>query len=476
VSRKSLSRCVKIACTLGPATRAPETVRALVESGVDVARLNLAHGTHDEHRALCAAVREAAEGTGRTVAVLADLQGPKIRFGRFAAGPVELAAGALFRITTEEVLGTAERASTTYEALPRDVKPGDTVLVADGLVRLEVVEAGGREVLCRVVDGGPVGDHKGINLPGVAVSAPALTAKDREDLRFALALGADLVALSFVRRAEDVETVRAVMADVGVHVPVIAKIEKPEAVEHLEAIAEAFDGLLVARGDLGVEMPLERVPLVQKDAIRLARERAKPVAVATQMLESMVHEPRPTRAEASDVANAVLDGADVLLLTGETSMGAYPVEAVRTMARIVGAAEAWGLAGLPGLCGHMATPEQAIARAAVGMARDLGARALVAFTQSGATARRLASHRDCIPLLVMTSDPAVRRQLAYTWGVEAFVVPAMVHSDELVARVDRTLLEMGRGAPGDHVVIVAGAPFGVKGATNLIRVHRLGGL
>ncbi len=336
-------RRAKIVCTLGPAVSSYEQVLELVSSGMDVARLNLSHGSYADHSAAYRNVRKASDATGRAVGILADLQGPKIRLGRFAGGPVELVDGARFTITTDEVPGDVDRVSTSYLGLPGDVASGDLVLIDDGKVTLKVLEVEGADVVTEVVVGGTVSNHKGLNLPGVAVSVPAMSDKDAEDLRWGLRTGVDLVALSFVRSAEDVDPVREIMTEVGVFVPVIAKIEKPQAVENLEEIVDAFDGIMVARGDLGVELPLEQVPLVQKRAVELARRNAKPVIVATQVLESMITAPRPTRAEASDAANAVLDGADALMLSGETSVGEYPFEAVRTMARIIANTEEHGL-------------------------------------------------------------------------------------------------------------------------------------
>jgi pyruvate kinase len=471
-----VSRRAKIVCTLGPATASREAIGALVDAGMDVARLNLSHGTYEEHAHAYRWVREASDASGRAVGVLLDLQGPKIRLGRFERREVVLHGGDEFVLTTEDVLGDWRRASTTYAALARDVKPGDTLLIDDGLVRLEVIATDGRDVRCRVVEGGRVSDHKGLNLPGVSVSEPSLTPKDVEDLRFGLSLRVDLVALSFVRGPADAELVRRVMDETGARLPVIAKLEKPEAARRLEEIVEAFDGVMVARGDLGVEIPLEEVPLVQKRAVQLARERGKPVIVATQMLDSMISHSRPTRAEASDVANAVLDGADALMLSGETSVGAHPVESVRTMARIAEAAEREGLARLPALTNRPTTRQEAIALAAVRVARDLGTCALVACTESGSTARRMASHRCEIPLLAFTSRPAVRSQLALVWGMETFVVPEVRHTDELISEVDRSMLALGRGERGALVVIVAGMPPGTPGTTNMMRVHQLGGL
>lgn len=334
-----VTRRAKIVATLGPATSSPETIRALVDAGLDVARLNLSHGTHEDHHTSYTNVRAAAEATGRSVGILADLQGPKIRLGTFPDGPVELVAGDEFTVTVEDVPGDRHQVSTTYKGLPGDVRPGDRVLIDDGRVVLECVKTTSTEVQTRVLIGGQVSNHKGLNLPGVAVSVPALTEKDEADLRWALEEGVDMVALSFVRSPSDAEDVHQIMDEVGVRVPLIAKIEKPQAVERLQDIIEVFDGVMVARGDLGVELPLENVPMVQKRAIERCRDKAKPVIVATQMLESMISAPRPTRAEASDVANAVLDGADAVMLSGETSVGRYPIETVETMARIVAAAE-----------------------------------------------------------------------------------------------------------------------------------------
>jgi pyruvate kinase len=470
-----MRRRAKIVCTLGPATATPESVLALVRAGMDVARLNLSHGSRADHASLYAHVRRASDETGRAVGILVDLQGPKIRLGTFAGGAAVLEDGATFTLTTEDVAGDTTIASTSYAALPADVRPGDTVLVDDGNVKLRVEATDGTRVRCTVIEGGRVSDHKGINLPGVRVSAPSMTAKDRDDLRFAMSLRVDLLALSFVRDSSDIREVHAIMDEFGARLPVIAKIEKPEAVAALEEIVQVFDGLMVARGDLGVEIPLEQVPLVQKRAVQLAREYARPVIVATQMLESMLTRSRPTRAEASDVANAVLDGADALMLSGETSVGEWPIEAVETMSRIIGEVERASDFRLPRLLGHADSLPQALAAAAVQIAGGTGAKALAAFTASGASARLLAAHRCRIPLLAFTTDVAVRSRLALQWGIETFVVPPMHDTDEMVRGVERSLLELGRVAPGDHVVIVAGTPPGAVGSTNTVRVHRIGG-
>ncbi|GEB52807.1 MULTISPECIES: pyruvate kinase [Streptomyces] len=470
-------RRAKIVSTLGPSTDSYEQIKTLVEAGMDVARLNMSHGTHVEHEERYHRVRAASEETGRSVGILADLQGPKIRLGRFREGPVLLERGDEFCITVEEVEGDRSVCGTTYEGLATDVTAGERILVDDGRVTLEVTAVQGPLVRTRVVEGGMVSDHKGLNLPGVAVSVPALSGKDVEDLRWALRMGADVIALSFVRSGHDVKEVHRVMAEEGRRVPVIAKLEKPQAVANLESIVDAFDGVMVARGDLGVEMPLEQVPLVQKRAVKLCRRNAKPVIVATQMLDSMIDASRPTRAEASDVANAVMDGTDAVMLSGETSVGKYPTETVRTMARIVSAAEEDMLAkGLPPLTESSKPRTQggAVARAAAEMGDFLGAKFLVAFTQSGDTVRRLSRYRSPIPVLAFTPDEATRSQLNLTWGVETFLGPTVASTDEMVDQVDEQLLKLGRCERGDLVIITAGSPPGVPGSTNLVRVHRLG--
>jgi len=467
-------RRAKIICTLGPATDSEEQIRALVAAGMDIARFNLSHGTYEEHEKRYRRVRDASDAAGHAVGILVDLQGPKIRLGRFEDGPVELTAGQPFTITTRDVPGDGSCVSTTYPGLPRDCEPGDAILIDDGRIGLQVLSATATDVHTVVVDGGWVSNHKGLNLPGVAVGVPALSEKDIEDLRWALHLRADMIALSFVRDAKDAEQVRVIMEEEGVHLPIIAKLEKPQAVENLDEIIAAFDGVMVARGDLGVELPLEDVPLVQKRAISSTRIKAKPVIVATQMLDSMIDDPRPTRAEASDVANAVLDGADALMLSGETSVGKHALTAVRTMAKIIEAVEADILTALGPAIGPPQSLGGAIARAAAEVGEAADAKYLVAFTQSGQSARRLARYRSPIPVLAFTPVPAVRNQLALTWGVETFLVPEVRHTDEMVKQVDATLLELGRVEVGDRIVIIAGSPPGIPGSTNAMRVHRMG--
>jgi len=468
-----VTRRTKIVCTMGPATADPDVLRNLVDAGMDVARLNFSHGEHADHEGHYNRVRAASEASGHAVGILADLQGPKIRLGRFAEDRTVWEHGEVVRITVDDVVGDHDRVSTTYKELAQDAVAGDRLLVDDGKVALRVEEVDGDDVVCTVTEGGPVSNNKGVSLPGMNVSVPAMSEKDIEDLEFAVRLGVDLVALSFVRSPADIELVHEVMDRVGRRVPVIAKLEKPEAIENLEAVVLAFDAVMVARGDLGVELPLEEVPLVQKRAIQMARENAKPVIVATQMLESMIENSRPTRAEASDVANAVLDGADAVMLSGETSVGKYPLEAVRTMARIIQAVEDNSVV-VPPLTHVPRTKRGVISYAARDIGERLDAKALVAFTQSGDTVRRLARLHTPLPVLAFTALPEVRSQLALTWGTETFIVPQMSNTDDMIRQVDKSLLELGRYKRGELVVIVAGAPPGTVGSTNLIHVHRIG--
>ena len=468
-------RRAKIVATLGPTTSSLEAIRGLVRAGMDVARLNLSHGDHADHASAYAAVRQASDESGRGVGILVDLQGPKIRLGRFAAGPVLLEPHDEFIVTIDDVPGDKHMVSTTYKGLPGDVTPGDSVLVDDGRIALEVVRVDGPRVITKVIEGGRVSDNKGFNLPGVAVSVPAMSEKDVEDLRWALRIGADMIALSFVRTAADIAGVHAIMDEEGVRLPVLAKVEKPQAVDNLQEIVEAFDGVMVARGDLGVELPLEMVPLVQKRAVQMCREAGKPVIVATQMLDSMITANRPTRAEVSDVANAVLDGADALMLSGETSIGEHPSLVVETMARIVEHVEQEALASLPALLDEReGSTARALTRAAVAVAADVEASYLIAFTETGLSARLISRWRSATNLLAFTPNPRVRSQLSLVWGVETFLVPKVTHTDEMVQQVDRSLLEIGRATVGERVVIVAGVPPGVPGTTNGMRVHRLG--
>jgi pyruvate kinase len=467
-----VSRRTKIVCTLGPAVASKDAILRLVEDGMDVARLNFSHGDHADHEQNYRWVREATDETGRAVGILADLQGPKIRLGRFLDGATVWENGETVRITVDDVEGTHDRVSTTYKNLAQDAEEGDRLLVDDGKVGLVVLRVEGNDVVCEVTEGGPVSNNKGVSLPGMDISVPALSEKDIADLEFALELGVDLIALSFVRSAADIDLVHEVMDRVGRRVPVIAKLEKPEAVDALEPIVLAFDAIMVARGDLGVEVPLEQVPLVQKRAIQIARENAKPVIVATQMLDSMIENSRPTRAEASDVANAVLDGADAVMLSGETSIGVDPHNVVRTMSRIVTQAETDG--HVPPLSHVPRTKRGVISYSARDIAERLNARALVCFTTSGDTARRVARLHSHLPLLVFTPDPAVRSQLALTWGTETFLSPPVTSTDEMLLALDKALLAMDEYHRDDMMVVVAGSPPGVSGNTNMIHVHLLG--
>ncbi len=459
---------------MGPAVESPEKVKELIDAGMNMARLNLSHGSYEEHQARLDSVRAAAKAAGRPVAILVDLQGPKIRLARFKAGPHDLARGDIFTITVDEVEGTKERVGTTYKGLPGDCKAGDRILIDDGKVTVEVVEVKGNDVVTKVIEPGAVSNNKGINLPGVAVSVPALSEKDIDDLRWGLRAGADFIALSFVRSAEDIKDVHKIMDEEGIRVPVIAKIEKPQAVENLVEIVDAFDGIMVARGDLGVELPIEDVPLVQKQCVELARDMAKPVIVATQMLDSMITNSRPTRAEATDCANAVLDGADALMLSGETSVGEFAIEAVQTMARIIQKTEEGGLDRIRPIKTAPRTKGGAITKAATEVGAIVDAKYLVAFTQSGDSARRMSRLRSPIPILAMTPEIGTYNRLALSWGVESMLTPIVGATDEMVKLVDTVLIDSGRAQLGDQVMIVAGSPPGIPGSTNAMRVHRVG--
>jgi len=467
-------RRAKIVATLGPATESYEDIRGIIDAGVDVARMNLSHGTYEVHEKVYNNVRKAAADANRAVAVLVDLQGPKIRLGKFEGGPFELAVGDTFVITTENVIGTKEMCSTTFLGLPHDVKTGDPLLIDDGKVTLRVLSTDGVRVTTTVEVAGPVSNNKGINLPGVAVNVPALSDKDEADLRWGLRLGADYIALSFVRDAKDIVRVHEIMDEEGVRLPVIAKIEKPQAVDHLEEILDAFDAIMVARGDLGVELPLEAVPIVQKQAVELSRRWAKPVIVATQVLESMITSPRPTRAEASDCANAVLDGTDAVMLSGETSVGEYPVLTVETMARIIESTEDHGLNRIPALGTQPRTQGGAITLAAAEVAEFIDAKYLCVFTESGDSARRMSRLRSSIPMLVFTPHESIRRRMALIWGVRSFLVEPVTHTDAMFVQVDDYLLGEGLAKVGDKVVVIAGTPPGIAGSTNDLRVHLVG--
>ncbi len=468
-------RKTKIVATLGPSSATPEMIDRLMETGVDVFRLNFSHGTNAEKETIITTIRSLAEHRGKPVGILADLQGPKISTGRMENGAIPLARGERLEITTDDILGRPGRISTIYKALPRDVKSGSRILLDDGLIELKVQEVAGNDVICTVVTGGLLKDLKGINLPGVDVSTPSLTVKDRVDLEFCLAQGVDYIALSFVRKSADVEELKRIIYEHGLQTPVVAKIEKPEALRTFKAILKVTDAVMVARGDLGVEIEAERVPLIQKKIIQACNEAGKPVITATQMLESMIGNPRPTRAETSDVANAILDGTDAVMLSGETASGRYPVEAVRTMAKVALDVERSRLV-LPaaGIVRHSHNNiADAVAEAACQAATNLKARAVVVFTQSGSTAALIAKYRPPLPILAFTPSSEIRRRLALYRGVQTFPVGSMAGTDEQIQAVENTLLSVGF-RKGDLIVITMGVPIEARGSTNLMKVHKLG--
>ncbi len=467
----------KIVATLGPASDSPETIRQLLLAGVDVFRLNASHSTQAEHGARIAAIRQVTAEVGRPAAILLDLQGPKIRLGSFAGGGCTLETGSTFTITAEQVMGDCQRASTTYPNLASDLKPGDRVLLADGVIELRVLEASGSSIRTEVVSGGPISDHKGINLPGVAVSLPSVTEKDLSDLRFGLGHGIDMVALSFVRTASDVHGLREWLRSMHTgFVPVVAKIEKPQAWENIDAILEEADGVMVARGDLGVELALETVPRIQKSTIQRARNHGKFVITATQMLESMIENATPTRAEVSDVANAIYDGTDAVMLSAETSVGKYPVEAVKFMTRIAteteNAIRARGFQQLQ--AGLNPTYAEILADAAYHAARGAHVSAIVVFTATGSSARLVSRYRPPVCIYAMTPLEQVGRQLMVNYGVKPVEAPDVASTDEMLAQMDHILTERGYLKAGDSVVFLAGQPVGRPGTTNLMKLHRIG--
>ena len=466
----------KIVCTLGPASSTPERIGELIEAGMSVARLNFSHGTHDDHARMMQTVRSEADRRGRAIAVLLDLQGPKIRVGKFANGQIELRAGAELTITTDTtVVGDDRRVATTYGGLPHDVKPGDQILLDDGYLALTVTAIADREVKTVVITGGVLKDNKGINLPGVEVSAPALSDKDRTDIGFALRHGVDYVALSFVRRAEDVLEAKRLLTVDQVSIPVIAKIEKPQALERLGDIIDVSDGVMVARGDLGVELSPEKVPLWQKRIIEETNKRGKIVITATQMLESMITQARPTRAEASDVANAVLDGTDALMLSGETASGAHPIEAVRTMARIIEEIERSAYyrahADTPNI--ELAVSANAIAHAAVIASRAMKIRTIVAVSESGGAARLVSEYRPEANIVCLTTNEVTFRRLALFWGVTPVLIGPCATTEELVDRVEATLIERNLAHRGEHVLITMAVPVGSGIQTNVLKIHQI---
>ena len=475
-----MDRRTKIVCTLGPASSDRETIRNLIDAGMDVARMNFSHGTHEEHRERVQQVRAAAQDAGRVVAILQDLQGPKIRVGEMKDGEVMLEQGQDFTITTtSEEVGTSERIYIDYETLPQDAEPGGRILIDDGLLELEVTDIEGGEIRTRVVEGGPLRSRKGVNLPNIQTTAPSMTEKDREDLELGLELDVDMIALSFVRERSDVEALTERIDQSGKNIGVIAKIEKPEAVRNIDDILEAVHGIMVARGDLGIEMPMEEVPSTQKDLISRSMSTARPVITATQMLESMVENPRPTRAEASDVANAVLDGSDAVMLSAETAVGSNPVRVVEVMDQIIRKAEAhWhehrpSLAMTPGRLEKNESVTESVSYTACRLAEQVGAEAVCCLTNSGATARSIARHRPSMPIYAFTDDERVVGQLSVLWGTETFHIPFQEDTDQGIARVHSVLRNQDLVEPGDHVVLTVGMPLPAKGRTNTVHVSRV---
>ncbi len=470
----------KTLCTLGPATCEPDMLVAMITAGMDAVRLNFSHGTREDHRRLLASVREAVRRTGRHIAILQDLQGPKIRIGTLATPVVTLSAGRPFVITTDPVAGDERRVSTTYAGLPSDVRPGDRILLDDGRLELKALRVRGNDVETEVVTGGNLSAHKGINLPGVSVSSPSCTPKDLEDMAFGLEEGVDSIALSFVRSARDIQDLRDAIArhGGGTAVQVVAKIEKPEAVRSVREILRAADGIMIARGDLGVEMPPEEVPILQKQIVAQSNAAGKPVIIATQMLESMINSPRPPRAETNDVANAVLDGADAVMLSAETSVGRYPLEAVATMHRIIARAEAERT--LPGgrsplLGGPVSNRHEALGQAACMLAQHMNAAAIVAVTRSGQTARVLSRYRPSVKIIAVTGESAILRSLGIVWGIRGLVIPDLDDdSDTALRRIQERLLETGLVRRGQYVVLLGGQPFLERGSTNFIKVEKIG--
>jgi pyruvate kinase len=472
------ARHSKIVCTLGPATNSPRMIRRLIEAGMDVARLNFSHGTHETHAQSIAMVHAAAAELGKTVGILADLQGPKIRTGALAGGgTVTLRGGQQFIITTAKILGDSTRVNTTFRPLPREVKSGDRILLSDGLIELRVEKIRGPEVICRVVNGGLLGEHKGINLPGVKLRVPALTPKDRDDLRFALSHNVDFIAASFVRRPEDVLLAKALIRRARKDTPVIAKLEKPEAIENLEGILRVSDGVMVARGDLGVEMNPETVPVVQKNIIARAREFRRPVITATQMLESMTQNPRPTRAEASDVANAIFDGSDAVMLSAESASGKYPIEAVSMMARIIHEAEASIQEyPRPTTSQEQLKVAETVAELVCHASRELHMKIIAVFTHSGFTARLVSRYRPLVPIVAFSPEASTRRRMSLLWGVTSRGISDIKKIDGLAEVAEKRLLEERLVKKGDVIGIVAGTPMGIRGTTNFMKFHVIGSL
>ena len=469
-------RKAKIICTIGPTSSSQDVIVDLLKTGMDVARINFSYGVREDHQRLISSIREASRKTGRPVALLQDLQGSKIRVGRLKKESIYLREGASLTITSRRIEGDETAISVSYEYLSRDMKKGDRILLDDGLIELKVTGVTGEDVLCEVSDGGVLRAHQGVNLPGACIRAPSLTEKDINDLKFGIIQQVDYVAVSFVRSSRDVLAAKEIIASTAEDIPVIAKLEKPEALKNLDSILEVSDGVMVARGDLGVEMPPQEVPILQKEIVEKANERKVPVIIATQMLQSMMEEARPTRAEASDVANAVLDGADALMLSGETAMGKYPVQTVRMMDGIIRVAEKRGISGIRmpfSPKGEVSSFPDAISQAATRAAEEVGAKAIVAFTQSGATARLVAKQKPQVPIIAFTPERRVSLRMCLYWGVIPRIMRPIENTDEMIMEVDRVLIKEKLAHPGDILVIVSGAPIFKKGTTNLMKLHRV---
>lgn len=470
-------RRAKIVCTLGPASASPEVLSQMIDAGLDVARLNFSHGDHDYHQRLYNTIRELSKESGKPISILQDLQGPKIRVGRFAEGSTQLIEGSEFVVTIDDIEGNSDRVSTTYKQLTKDVRPGDVLLLDDGLLRMRVVDVNEYDVTCVVEVGGTLKNNKGINLPTAAVSSPSLTPKDIEDLKFGLELGVDYVALSFVRSALDIHQMRALLPrDGSVPTKIISKIEKPQAIEDLDNIIAISDGIMIARGDLGVELPPEKVPMLQKMAIRKANAQGRLTITATQMLESMTENARPTRAEASDVANAVLDGTDAVMLSGETAAGKYPVQSIAMMANIIEEVERDPEVyqrQKPDFIDQLQTFPNAVARAATTAADELNTKGLVVITQTGATARLMMTYRPTKPIIACAPNERVMNQMAAFWGVRPYSMKMTNNTDKLLKQVEELMRHELGAVSGDEVIVVLGSPVSERAETNMIKFHRL---
>ncbi|WP_166244626.1 pyruvate kinase [Paenibacillus turpanensis] len=471
-------RKTKIVCTIGPSSESPENLKKLIQAGLNVARLNFSHGDFEEHGGRIRNIRQVCQELGTTVAILLDTKGPEIRLGKLKEEPIELQQGQQFILTTEEIIGDGERASVSYSGLANDVRPGSSILIDDGLIGLTVNEVRGNDIICTVVNSGPIKGRKGINVPNVKISLPGMTEKDAADIVFGIEQGIDFIAASFVRKAQDVLEIRELLEKHNAsHIQIISKIENQEGVDNLDEILEVSDGLMVARGDLGVEIPAEEVPLVQKRMIQKCNLAGKPVITATQMLDSMQRNPRPTRAEASDVANAIFDGTDAIMLSGETAAGKYPVESVQTMSRIAMRAEealAYREIFLKQSSAQQTTITEAISQAVANSALDLNAKAIITPTESGFTARMVSKYRPKSPIIAVTPNDRVMRRMCLVWGVTPVRSEVADTTDSMIEMAVDSAVKTGQVHPGDLVVITAGVPVGRSGTTNLIKVHQVG--